>query len=85
MSSRGPCSHGVFCYNEPLEVWDLATLLQGLSCSFAPGKGSRKAHLAWSKLKALCFVWLQSLRTIEVLEAEGRFLCSPPFFLSQAD
>lgn len=41
MSSRGPCSHGVFCYNEPLEVWDLATLLQGLSCSFAPGKGSR--------------------------------------------
>lgn len=80
-----PCTWGVYGYSEPLVVQRLPTLLQGLSCFFAARKGRRGAYLAQSKLKALYFVWLQLLHKIEVMEAEGHFLCSPPFFLSQAD
>lgn len=54
-------------------------------CGFCLRNGRCGAYLAWLKLKALYFVWLQLLHKIEVLEAEGHFLCSPPSFLSQAD
>lgn len=72
-----------FCLN-PWKLGDFPLCPRWLSC-FCLRKGRQDTYPAWSKLKALYFVWLQLLHKIEVMEAEGRFLCSPPSFLSQAD
>jgi len=87
LSSREPCCRGCFAQPvflvETLEVGRISTLPQVAFLLRKPG--TMLTYLAWSKLKALYFVWLQLLRKIEVMEAEGHFLCFPLSFLSQAD